>query len=86
MCVSICEWRVMMKENKNLDINVGTKNSGGSDSKTDTAETMSSKIVSHIEDKPHMGMVDKDHTDKLMSYFDNIIAKIGRASCRERVS
>ena len=76
MCVSICEWRVMMKENKNLDINVGTKNSGGSDSKTDTAETMSSKIVSHIEDKPHMGMVDKDHTDKLMSYFDNIIAML----------
>ena len=39
MCASICEWRVMMKENKNLDTNVRTKNSEGNAPKTDTAKT-----------------------------------------------
>ena len=36
---SICEWRSMMKENKNLDTKVRTKNSGGNAPKTDTAKT-----------------------------------------------
>ena len=36
MFASICEWRAMMKENKNLDINVRTKNSGSSAPKTTT--------------------------------------------------
>ena len=38
MCTSICEWRAMMKENKNIETNVKTKNSGGNDSKTDSTK------------------------------------------------
>ena len=38
-----------------------------------TVETLPSKIISYLEHKPHMVMADQDHTDKLMSYFDNII-------------
>ncbi|MCB2294244.1 PAS domain-containing protein [Clostridium algoriphilum] len=38
-----------------------------------TVETMPSKIISYLEHKPHMVMTDKEHPDKLMNYFDNII-------------
>ena len=38
-----------------------------------TAETMPSKIISYIEHKVHICMDDQNHTDKLRSYFDNII-------------
>ena len=38
-----------------------------------TVETMPSKIISYIEDKQHMIMANKDHTDKLMINIDKII-------------
>ena len=39
MCDLICEWRDKMKGNNNLDINIGTKNSGDNAPKTDTQKT-----------------------------------------------
>jgi len=41
-----------------------------------TVETIPSKIISYIENKPYMIMDDKDQTDKLREYFDNIIAML----------
>ena len=38
-----------------------------------TVETMPSKIISYLEHKPDMVVADKEHTDKLKGYFDNII-------------
>ncbi|MGV8980503.1 chemotaxis protein CheB [Clostridium sp.] len=39
-----------------------------------TVDTMPSKIVSYLERKPNMVMIDNVSADKLNSYFDNIIA------------
>ncbi|MGH4122068.1 MAG: chemotaxis protein CheB [Clostridium sp.] len=39
-------------------------------------EKMPSKIISYLEHKSCMVMADKDHSDKLTSYFDNIIGML----------
>ena len=38
-----------------------------------TVEAMPSKIISYLENKPDMVVADMENTDKLKSYFDNII-------------
>lgn len=39
-------------------------------------ETLPSKIISYLKQKPQMLLTEKDHTDKLKSYFDNIISML----------